>query len=841
MKTILLMLNRIRIAFCLLLLLEIEAKAQTELPLTYSPDSWVNSTITKGDTLIVGGYFSHVGKYTGGGALLSTTSDEPNMNFPKINGVVKASTPDGVGGFYVYGEFNRESETPSVYNERIEHILPDNSFDPNFSIEVEYGGITYMFFYKGILYIGSWAGDNGKINGQTINKLAGLNVSTKTMVSWLPSVTQVNGNTQVERIFASGNTLYFIGRFDKVGGVDRRDIASITIGTGIVKSWYPGNNWENYYYYSDLVFYKDKVIIAGFFSEHNLSKQLACALVDTLTGQNFTYMFNSDCNNSPGSCLYTAAHVKRVIIKNDVLYAFSRGTFDTRITALNLNAFVSSLQNGTMWHKYFNMIADPADMAIIDNSLFVMGNNFEEVYLTNTDNISDNNIERKIKGGVKLNIHTGALEDWFPDPVGSITNEVKTMSVFGDKIFTGGLFTHLKGVERKGVYMMNARTETILPFNMDLLWADVGSLKLVGNTLYVEGSLRSEINVKNSILSFDVNTGERLTWAAPDLGVIINKIEVSDKYVFVGGSFSYQGKQNLIAIDRSTGQINSWLSNPNLSVETLHIANNQLYVGGQFSNLSGQIRNRVASYNLSDLTLTEWNPNTNSIVNSIYTKNGIVWIGGSFSSVGGINKDMIAAVDPNSGAIAFNTNAGMRYSSILSIISKGCKLFVGGNFILNSQYACNTLAINNLNNNTFTPTNNFCLNLQTTGTVRIHTLSVIEDDLFFGGYFTKINANTKNPYLGRIRFPTSYFTPCEIGNCNNALSLASTADDYTTGTYIQKTNQEISATNKVGGDSEVTLRSNKSILLLPNTANTSGFVAKPTNGGSFKAEIAPCN
>lgn len=822
----------------------VSLKAQTALPLIYSPDSWVNSTITKGDTLIVGGRFKNVGKYTGGGALFYSTSDQPDLNFPKFNGNVWASTPDGSGGFYVYGDFYRESELPQARNFRIEHILANNTFDANFSLPVTGNGITYLFFYKGILYIGCWLGIAPTVNGQQLAKLSGLNVSTKTLVTWLPSI--IEANSQIDRIFASGSTLYFIGKFNEVGGVVRQDIASIEIGTGVIRPWYPGNNWVNYYYYGDLVFYKDKVIIGGKFNDNNLPGDFACAMVDTLNGQSFTYMFQTDCTTYPATCLFHGASVERLAIKNDMLFTFSSGTFDTRVTALNLNAFVSSVDNGTIWKKYFNMIARPSDMVIIDNSLFLMGQNFEEVYLTNHLNTSPENIERKIKNGAKLNIHTGALENWFPDLTGYISDEVKTMSVIENKIFAGGWFSHARGIERKGIYMMNAITEEILPFDLDFSSIEVQSLKLVGDTLYVGGSLNPVPNENYSVLAFNVKTGSRLEWGIPNFNYTFSDMEVSKEFVFIGGSLvenpNGTGRKNLFAFDRKTGQLQSWAPNPDLPVKAFHIANNQIYVGGDFTNISGQSRNKGASYNLADLSLTSWNPNANGSVNSIFAKNGVVWIGGQFSQVGGINNKLIAPVDPINGVLAFNTNSDLAYYQVNGMISKGCKLFAGGDFTLNyPTNTCNTLAINNLASNTFVPNNDFCLNLSYATDARIFSLSMVGDDLFFGGMFSKINSNTKNPYLGRIRFPSNYFTPCEIGNCGNALSLISTADDYNTGTYIQKTNMEISATNKITGNSQVTFKSGKSITLQPNTANSSGFLVRPAAGGSFKAEIEPCN
>src|SRR6218665_3347555 len=119
-----------------------QSKAQTDSPLTYSPDGIVTNMIAKGDTLIVGGTFNHVGKYTGGGALFSSASAQPDLSFPKFNGSVYRSTSDGNGGFYVIGNFYKESENPGDGKGRLEHLLANNTFDPNFSLNVEYANLV---------------------------------------------------------------------------------------------------------------------------------------------------------------------------------------------------------------------------------------------------------------------------------------------------------------------------------------------------------------------------------------------------------------------------------------------------------------------------------------------------------------------------------------------------------------------------------------------------------------------------------------------------------------------------------------------------------------------------
>ena len=80
-----------------------------------------------------------------------------------------------------------------------------------------------------------------------------------------------------------------------------------------------------------------------------------------------------------------------------------------------------------------------------------------------------------------------------------------------------------------------------------------------------------------------------------------------------------------------------------------------------------------------------------------------------------------------------------------------------------------------------------------------------------------------------------------INDCSTPLTLVSTADDYSSGVQLKKTNETINAKNKVTNTAQTTYRSNKSILLEAGTVGNPGFKANPTSGGYFKAEIGGCN
>ena len=271
--------------------------AQTETPPVYSPTGRINTMLAGGDTSIVGGVFSAVGKYTGGGALVTATSDQPILSFPKINGEIMSSTPDGNGGFYIYGNYYRENESTANSSVRIEHILADNTFEPNFSIAVITLSVyaTKIFFYNGNLYI---SGQNmSQIGGQTAGILSAINVTTKQLLSWIPTVT----GTAVTNVFAKGNSLYIIGVFTSVGGVNRQNAASIQIGTGNVRAWNPSINLNGGY--SDLAFYGNQIIIAGGFHDPTFTNH-ACAFVNTVSGSNYRYIFRSGGLLGDGTSAY---------------------------------------------------------------------------------------------------------------------------------------------------------------------------------------------------------------------------------------------------------------------------------------------------------------------------------------------------------------------------------------------------------------------------------------------------------------------------------------------------------------------------------------------------------
>ena len=734
--------------------------AQNQISPKYSVDNTVNALANYGDTLIVGGDFNNVGIYSGAGAMFTTNSDQPNLNFPKIIGTIKASTADGNGGYYIYGVFKKESEvTNSFPSKRIEHILPNLSFEPNFSIPVNaLFDIECLLFNNSKLFIGgSYV---TAINSQPAGDLSVLNTVTQILEPWIPTITHSNlGGVFTMCIFA--NTLYVAGGFTAVGDTLRDNIAAVEIGTGLVKPWnfsaaLPANSLHTF---ASILKYNSQLVIGGNFGTNSFPTNHACALVDTLSGQSVNYLFTSGGLFGAGNnYLYFAAGVSSMCISGDTLFTFTGGTFDTRVTALLLPS------GNAIWGKYFNMIAKASNLAVKDGELFVAGSNFDKIYVTNLDN-SLANFESDIKAVVKLNTATGNLMPWFPNPVGLVVRDVYTMGIHNNNVCIGGVFTHVNGIKRNGVVMIKNSTQEILPVNINLGSHTVKSLKVFENTLYAAGNFPNVDGVagNRSVLALNLLNGSLLPWHPPYLGVA-SAVEANSSIVYVGGNLTEpsggQNRQNLFSINRNTGSLNNWAPNPNSSVLALHINDDKLYVGGDFTNIMNTSKSRIARFDIGDLSLNSWAVNINGTVRTITSNYDDLWIGGNFYNVNNENCSLIAGVEKNTTLLKHKPVSAFNFGTVFSIIAKGCKVVAGGNFRLNTD-SCNNLFVYDIFDKAVAPTSSFCNNIDDLAG-NVFGLTTINNSLYFAGSFTKTNAKTNAVNIERYVFGAGFFNTCVL-------------------------------------------------------------------------------
>jgi uncharacterized delta-60 repeat protein len=230
------------------------------------------------------------------------------------------------------------------------------------------------------------------------------------------------------------------------------------------------------------------------------------------------------------------------------------------------------------------------------------------------------------------------------------SNSVYSLAVQPDgKILVGGRFTSLGGQARNYIGRLNPDGTLDAGFNpgagggwfpsvSSLAVQPDGKILVGGDFTILGGQARNYIGRLNPDGTLDSGFD-------PKADKWVNSLAVqADGKILVGGYFRSLGGQarNCIGRLNSDGTLDTKF-NPGAGTSTLSFveslavqADGKILVGGGFTNLSGQTRNRIARLN-SDGTLdTGFNPGANGPVYSLAVQaDGRILVGGDFTTLGG--------------------------------------------------------------------------------------------------------------------------------------------------------------------------------------------------------------
>jgi hypothetical protein len=200
-------------------------------------DGHVIAIARHGDVTYLGGNFSELAAMTGAFARLDAATGGRSALLPEAeNGEVRASVPDGQGGFYIGGTFTAIGGVPRA---GIGHILADGRVDPDFNpavlgqpnravnaVAVSNDGRT--------LYVG---GAFDHIGGQPRNNLAAIDLTTGQVTRFDPAGLGTDG--PVHALEVAGTQVYVGGEFRLLGGRTRNGLAKVAGDTGGDLGWVP--------------------------------------------------------------------------------------------------------------------------------------------------------------------------------------------------------------------------------------------------------------------------------------------------------------------------------------------------------------------------------------------------------------------------------------------------------------------------------------------------------------------------------------------------------------------------------------------------------------------------
>jgi PKD repeat protein len=191
---------------------------------------------------------------------------------------------------------------------------------------------------------------------------------------------------------------------------------------------------------------------------------------------------------------------------------------------------------------------------------------------------------------------------------------------------------------------------------------------IVGNTAYAVGSFTkarpsgaaagtNEVT-RNNAMAFNVLTGAILPWD-PNLNAQARTVKVSPdtKKIYVGGDFttvSGSPRGKIAAFDAGSGALDpGFKPTVNGSVWNVAASNSAVYVAGSFGVAGGASRQNLAAFTTSAGTLLPWNPTTDDIAQAVVVSpdGSRVVVGGRFQQLNGSPIVGIGAVDGSTGAL----------------------------------------------------------------------------------------------------------------------------------------------------------------------------------------------
>lgn len=333
------------------------------------------------------------------------------------------------------------------------------------------------------------------------------------------------------------------------------------------------------------------------------------------------------------------------------------------VTRNGLGAIDENTGQVTSWDPNIS----PFDTAEIDSLTLV--NNI--IYVSGSFDHVQGNARQNLAA---FDSSTGMLLSFAPN----INNQVTTTEAYNNILYIGGYFTLIDGNTRHNLASFDILTGSGILTNWAPPSDDNGVLKIKAHdsVLYVggyfntigcystgscpsQGENRSLLAAFYATTSADFLTGLNLNLNTSGGFSAFSSVEsmafCSSKFYF-GGNFTGvngQSRDDLAAVDLNTNNLLSFNPNPgprgpvnygigvqnnNREVFSLSISDNNLYVGGDYSDINGLHQQSVASYNISTDSgeINPWNPYVGhyGIVDTIYPTDSHVYVGGDFSVEG---------------------------------------------------------------------------------------------------------------------------------------------------------------------------------------------------------------
>lgn len=413
-----------------------------------------------GDQFYLSGSFTNIGPGHGSGVVLDSASKGLiSTKAWKINGNVRASIPDGHGGFYIAGDFTKIGDSVRDHIAQIDAMGRPTPW----KLHVD-RPIYTLYKTNDTLLLG---GAFSNIGNATRYLFAGYSLSGDSVLPYRLGIDTSVTDGVVYAIKPHGINKVFIGGNIRLGFTNNSQILEYDLTKGILTTWAPdipifGN-------VSSIDISQDGKTV--FCAEGSWNKVRAN---DIATGhQLYTVTLYDEEGGFNGNSPNGGGAVSLKVLGNSLYIAgvyFQVGTasgiaYRNGLCAINTSTGALQDFDLRLNAKYITYV-DAFNGNLVVSGLFTQAGNLSREHFLMVDTT------------------TMTITDWNPSP----SDDVKTMSISAGKIFLGGIFNGIGSVHRNGMAAFDATTGAILPFNPpgnDILMTK--KLAIRGDTLFVLG------------------------------------------------------------------------------------------------------------------------------------------------------------------------------------------------------------------------------------------------------------------------------------------------------------------------------------------------------------------
>ena len=616
-------------------------------------DGQVNAIVTNGSTVYLGGTFTKIGYACGTGVLLDTGTAKPIRAFPKcdpLGSQVLASVPDGMGGFYIGGQFLYINGVARKY---LAHIRADNSldpWDPQPNAWVATLSLTGNRLYAGGVFT--------SVGGQSRGYAAAFDTTTGSLLPWDP-----RADNEVTAIQQVGSIVYLGGYFFDLNSQLRQLIGSVDASAGNVTAWAPTNAGPSGSFHVTQFIYSGGYLYAcGMFSLINSVARFTIVRMDGAG--------NVDLGWNPGSTINGgAATVTSMAIAGNTLFVGGSFTAIGGKTVSHVAAIDVATGLATTWNA--NPNNNVTSLAVVGDKLFV-GGNFSSIG------------GKSVSYLAKLDTATGLASTWDA----KITSTPWTLSTNGTSVFAGGQFTTAGNTVRNSLAAISLTTGLLTPWNPSATGGGVNALALAGDKLIAGGGF-TFIGGSHSIpylVALDTLTGSPIvnpSWKATANSTVY-ALEVVGTRLYIGGYFTTiggTGRNYLAAVDVHDGTPNVWNPNLNSGVFVIAYSGSKVFVSGGFTLVGATTRNYAAAFDTVTDALTAWDPAPDNYCRAMAVQGSRVYLGGSYFNVNSQPMKSLSAVDTATGTLVpgFDAHFTLAYD-VNAIAAADTQIIIGGNF-----------------------------------------------------------------------------------------------------------------------------------------------------------------